>query len=417
MPVITGTHLTDRAVNRTLAASFFPLAQQWPFMDIVGSAPAYSLLEPFAIGGAVPQMSKFTGGTEIRSIPTYSVSVPLDLYSAGLEIDQTELESDQTGTLVKYAPALGVSCANTPWQVFASKLVKGASTNAAYQTYSQVYRGTTYYQTMDSLPVFSTAHTTWSGGTQSNLITGTLPNTVAALNAMSIPEQAKAMQADFNTLLSAIQQVRDTAGVMRYAHLEPEKHIVIAVPPCLRQAARLAFEVGDGFIQASTSVTPSLVKKVISSGYLAGGNDPADTNTALVPYGSTSGTYASGLLANATDWYAFVTNDYVMPWYWLQFIQSPEVRDDIYAGRFDASAALDAMMAKNASLPTGEQITVEAARQFASFRIDATFNKVGMNADYQTIKTRKFYVAGWCRLNLVPGPWHLSWKVKPASGY
>lgn len=395
MPIVSGTKAsTTLAANVVMSKSYFPRAKRWIYPRLSSSYISVKSVEPHAVVGAVPPLQQYTGTLKLANIPSYKMQVPNLLFKNAFGIKQSELEFDQTRTLVQLAPQMGVRTAEFPDMLFAKRLLSGTTANSQYVT----FEGTQYTQTLDAKPLFATDHPTGkNGASQSNIISGNLPSTKAALLAQDLATSAFQMISDFNALLDAIKQVVDTAGVPLFPSIDPKESIVIVVPPVLEAVAQLAFRTpAPAVISQTTNIMPSFVKDVISHGYLGGLPDPESEVGATVSP------------TNETDWYAFITDDYVKPFY-TQFFR-PAEDSDLFPPGYNAKNLIERVVA------AVKGITVEQATVFASTRIDTTFGKIGANSDAFTIQTETFLVSARMRGNMVYGPHFLSWKVKPNGG-
>ena len=279
--LINSAPATTRNANAILARSFFPRAKKLVYPLLSGSFVSKRYVEPFSIIGSVPLVKSFSnsagGGIRLNAIASFKMTVPNLLFRMGFQLSQTDLEFDQTGALMQLSQAAGMRLADFPDQLFFKRLVTGSLTSSASVVFD--YDGVSYPVTFDGQPFFSTAHPTGLNGTsQSNIITGALPLTAAAVAAQDIATTAQQLQADFTQAVTGFQTVTDTAGAPLYPNLDPSQSVVAVVPPCLREAATLAFATSGSVIAQTTNIYPKAVKQVISSGYLGklGFPDPED---------------------------------------------------------------------------------------------------------------------------------------------
>lgn len=403
MPFVINTSpATTRNANAILARSFFPRAKKMVYPMFSGSFVSKRAVEPFALIGSVPQVKSFSGkgggGIRMNAIASYKMEVPNLLWRMGFGISQTDLEFDQTGTIMQLAQAAGIRMSEFPDQLFFKRVMTGST--AASATVNFDYTGLTYNQTFDGVSYYNTAHPVGLTGTQSNIITGSLPLTAAAVALQDIATTAQQLQSDLTQAISGFQTVTDTVGIPLYPNLDPAESVCVIVPPCLREAATLAFATAGSVIAQTTNIYPKAVKRVVSSGYMGpnGFPDPEDpTNTQTVTP------------VNQTDCFYFIIDDYIKPFY-MQLFQ-PLPNSEVLPGmKWNAEAIVNAVRASD------NAISVDAATSFASTRLDTTFNKIGDNADLSTIASDNFFVATRQRGNLVYGPFMTSQKVKPSGG-
>lgn len=395
MPIISGTKAsTTLAANVVMSKAYFPRAKKWLYPLLSSSTISVKSVEPYAVIGSVPALSGYTGSLKLANIASYKMNVPNLLFKNAFGVKQSELEFDQTRTIMKLSPAMGIRTAELPDQLFCKRLLN--ATTSGSQTV--IFEGQSYTQTLDGVPLFSASHPTgYNGALQSNIIQGTLPSTKAALLAQDIATSAKQMVSDFNSVLDVIKTVTDTAGVPLFPTIDTKESVVVVVPPVLEPIAQLAFRTGGtAVIDQTTNIMPQFVKSVISHGYLAGFPDPeSETGATISP-------------TNATDWYVFITDDFVKPFY-TQLFRPPNDSD-----LFPPGQSPEDVVSRVVNAVKG--ITVDQATVFASTRIDTTFNKVGANSDAFTIQTETFLVSARMRGNMVYGPHFLSYKVKPNGG-
>ena len=401
MPIVIGTQNAKvRCANIAMASAFFQRSKDWLYKKLTDAYTSTSLVEPFAMIGSAPPMELFQGKLKLRTVPSFTMQVPNLLYKSALKIAQTDLEGDQTGTVIKLSSAVGLRLAEFPDMLFARRLLTASVANSQYQT----FQGVTYTTTFDAQPFFSSSHNDWySGGTQSNIIQGYLPNTEAGVAAQDLAVTANQLVKDLQLVISAIKKVRDTSGIPFYPTLDPKTSIVVVGPPCLEPAFQLAFRTAGtiggtngGSSGATTNVAPMFVKDCYTHGYLAGIRDPESASGAMLTP------------VNPTDYYIFVTNDYVKPFYVQNF--RPLKESEFFPPGYNPEAEVDRILKANSA------ISVDAATQFASTRVDTTFGRIGANADEYTIVNDNFLVSARFRGNITYGPWFTGWRVKCASG-
>lgn len=394
MPTIRGfDSLETRLVNTLMSRAFFPRTQDWIYPELAGSFTSVSKIEPFSVTGSVPPITRYRGILDTSDIPDFSLQSPNLLWKNAVSVDQSKYEFDQTGTVAQLSTAIGIRLAEFPDQLFNARLLKGSNPADA----TVFFEGQNFNLTFDGVPFFAQNHPTFDGGIQSNILQGTLPLTKAALLAQDFPTTVSQLVRDLQTIIDAIKTVRDTKNIPLYPTIDTRKSIVVVVPPVLEPAAALAFRQGpaDTVINQTTNIAPLFVKKVISSGYLDGFQDPDNPLNTAEP-------------VNETDWYVFVVDDYVKPFYLQLFrpLRSNERMPPDFRGGDEVDAVLRA----------DNGIKVDQATLFASTRIDTTFGKIGANADIPTIETERFLMSARYRGNLVYGPWFTGWRIKPVNG-
>ena len=392
MPIVTNTTTTSvRLANTAMSRAFFSRAKKWLYPKVCGSYTSVALVEPHAILGAAPPLRRFDGFLRANALPSFSMNIPNPLFKNLLPVDRTEYEGDQTGTMAQLGTQVGVQLAEFPEQLWTAKLLTGST--AGSQT--EVFRGTSYTNTLDGQPLFSASHDDWAAGsTQSNILQGTLPSTSSSLVADDWATNAVKMQKDLQVVINALRTVKNTNGLPIYPSLDPADAIVVLVPPVLLPIAKLAFATATSVINQTTNIAPTMVKEVVCSGYLAGLPSPFD-GSALTP-------------VNETDWYVCVVDDYVKPFY-IQLYRPPK-NSELFPPDYDAAEVIDKM------LKAQSEITVDAATLYASTSVDTTFNRVGANADQATIQSESFWMSARWRGNMAYGPWFTAWRIIPVGG-
>ena len=395
MPIITGTQLSAvRMANTVMARAFFPRFKDSLYKVCAASYISTALVEPHALMGTVPGLSLYNGLLKAFKIPSFTLQVPNPLFKNLIEIDRQEYEGDQTGTLTRLAPQLGVRLAEFPDQLFIKRLVAGATSGSQYQTFN----GIKYTMTMDALPFFSSSHTDWyTGGTQANIIQGTLPSTKAALKAQTFAASAQQMQQDLLGVIDSISSVRDNQGIAFFPNIDTGTSIVVIVPRVLQPIADLAFAKPGAMINQTTNIAPLYVKDVKSSGFLSGNFVDPETGSLISP-------------VNETEYYVMVVNDWVKPFY-LQLFRPPK-DDELVPHGYDAAAQIDALLNQKLTVP----VDTDSATAFASAMVETTFNKQGANADAHTITKETFLASARWRGNFAYGPWFTCYKVIPNGG-
>lgn len=395
MPIVTGTYNASiRAANTVMSRAFFTRAKRWLYPALAGSYVSTSLVEPHAVIGNVPPLESFSGQLKARMLQSWTQSVPNLLFKNLLKIRQGQFEGDQTGALVQLSQGMGLALAEFPDRLLATRILTGSNASSATIVYDE--DGQTYNLTLDGKAFFNTAHDTWAGGNQSNIIQGSLPATNALLTADDYATNANRMIRDLQNVLHAIKTVKDNQGQPIYPTLDTKESIVVVVPPALEPIAALAFRTpGEALINQTTSVAPQFVKGVMSSGYLSGFVGPESGGDEVSPL-------------NETDWYVFVTDDYVKPFYTQLF--RPLRQNEMMPPGYDAGAEVQRILNIN------DGLSVDQATVFASTRVDTTFRRIGAEADLQTIEDDAFALSCRYRGNITYGPWFTGYRIKPNGG-
>lgn len=395
MPFITGTHLSSvRMANTVMARAFFPRFKDSLYKDCAASYIATALVEPHALMGTVPGLQIYNGLLKSFKIPSFTLQVPNPLFKNLVEIDRSEYEGDQTGTLTRLAPQLGMRLAEFPDQLFIKRLIAGATAGSQICTFN----GVQYYMTMDRQPFFSASHDDWyTGSTQSNIIQGTLPSTKSALKAQTIAASALQMQQDLLGVIDAVSSVRDNQGIAFFPNIDTGKSIIILCPRVLQPVADLAFARPGSVISQTTNITPMYVKGVKSSGFLSGNFVDPETGSAISP-------------VNETEYYVLIVDDWVKPFY-LQLFRPPK-DDELVPHGYDAATQIDELMNAKLTVP----VDIDSATAFASAMVETTFNKQGANADAHMITKETFLASARWRGNFAYGPWFTCYKVIPNGG-
>lgn len=396
MPFVTGTqNALIRAANTVMSRAFFTRAKKWLYPSLAGSYISTSLVEPHAIIGNVPPLERFTGTLNSKLLPSFRQDIPNLLYKNSLKIKQAQFEGDQTGALVQLSAGMGLTIAEFPDRLLATRILTGSLASSASVVFDE--DGITYQLTFDGEPYFSDSHDVGGGfALQSNNIQGTLPLTKALLTADDYATNANKMIRDLQNVIDRIKNVRDNQGQPFYPTIDMKESVVVVVPPILEPIAALAFRTSqDAVINQTTSVAPLFVRDVLSTGYLAGFVGPEASGDELTP-------------VNETDWYVFIVEDYVKPFYTQLF--RPKKDSELMPPGYDAGSEIDRILSQN------DGITVDQATVFASTRVDSTFRRIGAEADPITIQTEAFQIAARYRGNIVYGPWFTGYRIKPVGG-
>lgn len=403
MAEVVNTSLLIRKVDCTMVDALFRRATDWIWPKLCGSVQTTSEVEPYAIIGSAPQMKFWNGSMNAAGLPSWTITVPNQLMKNILLLDRQELERDQTKSLYQKAGEIGVTVGETPEQLWTYRLITGDQPGSATMN----FKGKSYPMTIDGEPQFSANHTLDGVTLQSNIIAGSLPNTVAAVQAMGVTAAANAMQTDLTAAINAIQTVADNQNRPIYPTIDQEKSIVVIVPPALKYVGVQAFKasgtLGGTAGQASgstTSIAPLFVKDLMSSGYLAGLPDPTVLGTSLVRP-STPTTY----------WIAIV-NDRVKPFYFQTF--RPPNQNELFpqSGR----PSVDSLLSGQGALKLPYEITRDMANLYTSTVVDTNLGAVGANGQLSVAQTESFFISGRWNGNMAYGPWFTIWQIDPVSG-
>lgn len=405
MPIIANTTLTTRKANTIMSAAFWPRAHEWIFPRVCGAYDTTSLTETHVIGGAAPPMKRYRGRVSSTGMPSWSLTIPNPLHKNMIEIDRSEMEGDQTRTLLRKADEIGTIVAEYPEQLWAARLLKGATSGSE----DDEFDGTTYQTTMDGLPFFSATHQLDGVTSQSNIISGNLPQSLTVLQAADIAQMANNMQRDLQKIVTAIKTIKNNAGMPIFPTLDIKKNIVIVVPSALEVVAALAFRqsgaIGgspgsDGSTGSTDTIAPMFVKDVLCSGYLDGFPDPESETALLAP------TYP-------TTYYVLLVNDRVKPFYVQNF--KPVGQNDIFPQGYNVNSVIDEGI--NAATKLGMDGTAAniAAKTFASTLVEHNLDAVGANAHRDVVEGEKHFVSGRSRFNIAYGPWFTAWQIVAGS--
>lgn len=402
MPIVANTQLSAvRKANTVMVNAFFPRAKDWLYPRCCGSYSVTNLVEPLVVGAAAPQMKKWNGSVNSTGLPSWTMSVTSPVWKNMLNIDRTELEADQTHTLIKKVEEMGIILAELPDQIFIKRLLNGST--AGSQT--EVFNGATYTVTFDGQPLFSASHNTGDGTSQSNIIAGTHPATVAGIFAQDVATTVNELQLAVYNVINSIKTVRNNQGMPIFQTLDTKKSVIVVVPPCLEGPAYLAFKAVNSLIGGSpsgstgstTNISPMFVKDVLTTALLAGFPDPEGTGN-INP-------------VNPTDFYVLITDDRVKPFY-VQYFK-PAGKNDLFPQDYDVDAAINAMLADSEKL--GLKVTKDEATLFASTIVEHNLNAQGSQAQRDVVENERFFVSARFRGQVAYGPWFCSWRVKPTG--
>jgi hypothetical protein len=407
MPVINGLQTSQvNDANAAFALAFFPRAKKLHYPKLCGTTRSSRKVEPFTLAGSAPLMQKYNGSLSSRTLKSFKMLVPNLLFKNFEEIERGEFEFDQTRTIRSRVAAMGTRVAEYPDYLLAKRILNAST--AGSQTV--VFEGVSYTQTFDGVAFFSTAHP-HSGANQSNIIQGHLPATGALVLADDLAVAANQMQQDLAKLIDVISGIKDDKGAPIYPDFDPKLHLKVVVPPILKTVAQLAFETSgtiggsDGSSSGSTSnIGQSMVKEVTTMGLLRGcpdieADDPYSTSVAPV---------------NETDWYAFIEDDYVRPFYWQRFV--PKKGNEVFPLGEGQDPEAEARSILSAVDDAGLKVTPESADVYASTEIDTNLGALGASAQRSVVVDEKFFISARARGQMVYGPWFTAYRVKPVSG-
>jgi hypothetical protein len=400
MPFISGLSTVNTvAANTIMLQAFMARAKKQVHPRLSRPFKSVRLVEPIAIPGAVPPLSLFQGSMKSKNLQSWKVQSPNHLWKNFMDIQQSQFEGDQTGFTRHLGQYAGVELANTWDRIAATRFLKGTT---ATTTVFDV-DGQTYNLTMDGLAQFSAAHNTWSGGVQSNIISGNLPATAALFAANDMKTNANKMIQDIQAVINTAMTVKTNQGQPIYPNLDPAEQIQVLVPPLLAPCANLAFgKVGQPIqlVDSTTVVSNQYVNEVITWGLLAGFVEP-ETDALVSP-------------ANATDYYVAIKQDYVSPLYVHPFAPLPG--DKMFPPDYNAGAVIDGIMNALESAGQANAISEAEVATFAGARIDTNIGAIGSNAQRDVVEKEQFFVSSRLRGNVLWGPWFTVYKVKPYGG-
>lgn len=400
MPIIANTSASAvRLVNQAFAAAFFPRANQSVYSKICRSYTQRSETEPFSVMGSPPILTQFSGTVDSNDIASFTWTVPNQIFKNFEQISRNALETDQTGTLIKRVAVNGQRLAQWQDQLFFTKLITGNRTASATEVSPS---GTSYNVTIDGLPFFSAVHSTGpSGVTQSNIVNGNLASTVATMAANDLGASAQAMQKDMILIQQRFAQFQDTVGSVLLSDSDMASRIILLVPPSVKPIADLAFRSpgamiggspGNSGSTGSTTFQHSIVREVISSNYLASMRSSID------------GSVLTG--TSATEYYAFLVDDYVAPMYWQRFLP-------LGINGVNTDAVANAVMA--AGNAAGINTSFDSAALYATMEVDNNFGALGSQAQESVVKQEKFFVSARARGNFAYGFPYTALKIVPSG--
>lgn len=394
-----------RDANAALGASFFGRQGELVYPKVCGHVTSTRLVEPFSILGAFPLTRRYNGVVSAEVLKSFKLQVPNLLHKSMAVISRFDFEMDQTGTVKQMAARGGESMLTSPDYAFATRLKGGHLTASASEVGDD---GVTYYTTFEQgVPYFSASHN-FTGSNQSNIVTGALPTTAAAIIAQDVATTAQQLLKDFSQVVMRLQSLVNDKGALIYPSLDPQKAITIVIPPVLQDAARLAFQTtgtlaGSGGTSGGSGSTTNYtrVKEVISLAMLG---TAADVLSATP--GATSSATAE------TAYYILITNDVVKPMYLQTF--APKTAAEIPGSEmakvpasYSPEGVVKGLVAKGYSVPSAEM--------YASAIIDHNLGRVGADATRDVVETEEFFVSPRMRYNFVYGPWFTAIKVAPTG--
>jgi len=217
---------------------------------------------------------------------------------------------------------------------------------------------------------------------------------------------------DLELIISRIASFVDDKGAPLFPDFDPEKHLQIVAPPCLRPAGRLAWQmvgaqVGgangtSGSSGSTTSIGPTQVAEVLYPGLLQGCPDiDSEVAATISPQFE-------------TQYYVNIKDDYVRPWYFQRF--RPKKGSDFVPAGYDPEAVADAAIAAAMEgLDGPSRVTPEAADMYAMTIIDTNVGAIGQNAQRDVVTGERFFMSGRTRFQVFAGPWFLTLKIDPTG--
>lgn len=384
-------NIDARYADASYANAFFPRVRELLYPRVAKMIRATSGIQPMPAIGSIGSFKLFTGNAKATPPKAYNITIPQTIFKLGVEFQQEDVEFDQTGSVLQIVGQMGIRLAEAPDNQLMARILMGSTASAT----SQLFRGVLYPIAWDtSTSFFSPSHADGS----SNQIAGSLPTTIAALNAQDPGTSVKQLLQDFSAVINLIKTVKDEGGQPRFPTLSLVKNIIVVIPPCLEAYAEVAFltpgAIAGGTVGSTTVVGSKMVKEVVCNGLLAGMPNPFTENgVPIAPL-------------NPTDWYVLIDGDYTKPFGITSFAG---LKDDdvVNAPSEDVISSL---------MSAYEGVSADVATYFASNRIDSNLNKLGNNSDWHSMTTEKLGVFGRLRGNAFYGPSFDAYRIYPTGG-
>ncbi len=393
-------------INVLLANTCLPLVGDLVWPQVCRVAPSFTGTEPYAFNGATPYMTEFDGQVPVSAVPSFSMNVPNRMFVNAVPVSWLDLIGDQTaGTVAALASQIGLNTVWNPEYLFFYRLLTGRNVGSNLDV--SPFDGKTYSVTPDGLPIFSQNHPSYAGGgTQSNIIQGSIGGTPAAINAAGVPATANALWSDLQSAIAAAKKWKNTNGAPLFPSLRAEANLVIVAPPDLDIAMNLAMSY-RGLVNATTNILPERHKQVITSGLAAAapqliqkGFDPSQQVTPPV-------ITASGQTAPQLEYYVFVTGWTTGASYVQVF--NPLAMNQTFPGKYDPVKQIDAIVKE-----TG--ISQEIATTMAMSLVQTDFDAMGTKSNTQAMLTKQYHIAGTQMANVF-FPWPgLIYRGIPSGG-
>lgn len=402
MPAINGLSVAQtRLANASFAATFFPRMMRSVWPRLCGMVKSGAQVEPFTFLGAAPLVRQFNGSMNSQTLASYTVQVPNYLWK-NIEIwKRDQFEFDQTRVLPARVGQLGVKVAQHWDYLLATRMLKGDQAGSQNMTFN----GVSYTTTLDSQPLFSASHNTGGTSTFSNIITGHLPTTIAALNAQDLTVTANQIQLDISALIQNIATYTDDKGALIYPDFDPARQLIVVAPACLQAGMELALRTqgtlggSNGSSSGSTTnIGYRMVKDVIIWNLLTNCPDVTVQNpTLLTP-------------TFATQYYVYIDGDFIRPWQFQRFV--PVKQSDVI-GDYDVEAEVERIL--KSALENGLTVRPEDAEVYAATEIDHNLGALGANAQESVVMKEEFFCSGRTRGNIFPGAWFTAAKIDPTG--
>ncbi len=402
MPIFGLQTSLQSNANTVLAAAFFPRYHKGFWQELCGSTVSTRLVEPLAIPGASPLLRQYRGRVQESAPKSFKMQSPNLLFKAWENIARSDIEYDQTGTILKRTGQVGVRMAAAPDYALAIRIMQGHATTAMTGE-----DGVSYSCVIDGVPLFSGAHT-FDGGatTQSNIITGAHSAALAGWQGYDIGTKVNYLHQNHDALVNQIATLVDDQGALLYPEFDADTDLVYVVPPVMRNAARVAFQQAGatvGGLNGGSSGTTTLpeargIRKVLSPALIAGCADIFNDSGTVSPTAPTA-------------YYAFITNDYAKPFYYQTF--RPPTGSDYLPKGYDPAAVAEQILA---GLNTdGQRVSPMAAAAYANAIIDHDLGSIGASATRDVAKREQFFMSPRMRMNIFPGLWTTAFKVAPTG--
>lgn len=348
--------LTKAQIRAHLAKAFLVQARDTVYDKVCEIIDSYSFKNEFAALGAPPQLKEVDDGETMtfEEIIEYTYDYENRLFQAGISIDKSALEGDQTRQLISLPRSLAQTAANFPDKLLSDRLRNGTDA-----TLGLCPTGSAFFSASHALGQDAPA-------AQSNLQTGSTPASMYdPSSGVPLDSIAIRLAKDLSAAAKLIRSWTANNG-MPLRQTVPARNLIVICSPLITDAMRHA--VAGKFLQMSDNQMQGSVGAIYELNFL--------------PNSGSEG----------ADWYLFDVGgpNRALGWSRMRQRRDEELLDKLpmVQSALGVSGGMDG--------PAGS-----ALKSFDSLIVEDTFGRVGSSADAYTMANRKFLVSATLRGELL----------------